>query len=154
DEDFDTSYEGLLTLAATLGEVKPKATPGEVLATLETGLYKDWATPDCDKRCPICLDDYESTSTVLKLRECSHWMHRDCLQQWLGTANTCPVCRKPVSNQSAPRARPRYTGFRFRPPPDQPGSTLRRFPRDPPGPGDPGFGPSGNLPLPSFPPWG
>ena len=57
DEDFDTSYESLLSLAATLGDVKPRCTSESVIASLPTGLYRDWATPDSDARCPICLDD-------------------------------------------------------------------------------------------------
>lgn len=40
-----------------LGEAKPRATPQHVVASLPTGFHKDWATPDGDHRCPICLDD-------------------------------------------------------------------------------------------------
>ena len=57
DEDFDESYEGLLSLAASIGEAKPRATPDDVVAKMETGLYKDWKNCDSDQRCPICLDD-------------------------------------------------------------------------------------------------
>jgi hypothetical protein len=57
DEDFDSSYESLLSLASTLGEARPRATPNHVIAALPTGFYKDWQTPDSDQRCPICLDD-------------------------------------------------------------------------------------------------
>ncbi|KAJ3805481.1 hypothetical protein EV368DRAFT_42422, partial [Lentinula lateritia] len=80
DEDFDQSYEGLMSLAATLGEVKPRATPDHVVAGLKTGFYKDWASDECDKRCPICLDDYKSLDPVLKLNDCSHWLHKSCLE--------------------------------------------------------------------------
>ncbi|KAJ3966455.1 hypothetical protein EV361DRAFT_809052, partial [Lentinula raphanica] len=96
DEDFDQSYEGLMSLAATLGEVKPRATPDHVIAGLKTGFYKDWVSDDCDKRCPICLDDYKALDPVLKLNDCSHWLHKSCLEQWLKGASTCPVCRKAV----------------------------------------------------------
>lgn len=57
DDDFDDSYEGLLNLAATLGDVKPKSTPAEVLAKLEKGTYREWKASGGDQRCPICLDD-------------------------------------------------------------------------------------------------
>ncbi|KAJ3800748.1 hypothetical protein GGU11DRAFT_653856, partial [Lentinula aff. detonsa] len=76
DEDFDQSYEGLMSLAATLGEVKTRATPDHVIAGLKTGFYKDWASDECDKRCPICLDDYKALDPVLKLNDCSHWLHK------------------------------------------------------------------------------
>ncbi|KAJ3933331.1 MAG: hypothetical protein NXY57DRAFT_892250, partial [Lentinula lateritia] len=106
DEDFDQSYEGLMSLAATLGEVKPRATPDHVVAGLKTGFYKDWASDECDKRCPICLDDYKALDPVLKLNDCSHWLHKSCLEQWLKGASTCPVCRKSVQT-SAPHRHPR-----------------------------------------------
>ncbi|KAL4257547.1 RING-type E3 ubiquitin transferase, partial [Pleurotus pulmonarius] len=102
DEDFDTSYEGLLSLAATLGDAKPKSTPEHIIAGLPTGIYKDWATPDSDHRCPICLDDYEPSDPVLKLPACNHWLHKACLEQWLRGANTCPVCRNTVKTSRTP----------------------------------------------------
>ncbi|KDQ23079.1 hypothetical protein PLEOSDRAFT_1049851, partial [Pleurotus ostreatus PC15] len=80
DEDLDTSYEGLLSLAATLGDAKPKSTPEHVVAGLPTGFYKDWATSDSDHRCPICLDDYKPLDPVLKLPACNHWLHKVCLE--------------------------------------------------------------------------
>ncbi|KAF8623770.1 hypothetical protein AX15_006211 [Amanita polypyramis BW_CC] len=96
DEDFDESYESLLSLAAAIGDVKPRCTPEEVISKLETAMYKDWATSDCDKRCPICLDDYSLIDPVMKMGDCGHWLHKDCLHQWLKGANTCPVCRMVV----------------------------------------------------------
>ncbi|KAH7922006.1 hypothetical protein BV22DRAFT_969121, partial [Leucogyrophana mollusca] len=96
DELFDSSYEGLLSLSAQLGEARSRATPDEVIASLTSGEYKDWATEDSETRCPICLDDYEPTDPVTKLQDCTHWLHKACLEQWLHTANTCPVCRKKV----------------------------------------------------------
>ncbi|PPQ99420.1 hypothetical protein CVT24_005407 [Panaeolus cyanescens] len=110
DDDFDSSYESLLNLAATLGDVRAKSTPEEIINTQETAMYKEWATAESDQRCPICLDDYAQDDMVLKLSNCSHWLHRDCLKQWLQTANTCPVCRKRVdvpSSDSASSSRPR-----------------------------------------------
>jgi len=118
DEDFDESYEGLLSLSATLGDVKPKATPPSILSELETGQYKDWATSESDQRCPICLDDYQPTDPVLKLNNCSHWLHKDCLQQWLQGARTCPVCRKSVyptsqASSSSRRSHPRHPHIHY-----------------------------------------
>ncbi|KAG2755034.1 hypothetical protein P692DRAFT_20690514, partial [Suillus brevipes Sb2] len=106
DELFDSSYEGLLSLGETLGEVRSKATPADVIASLPTGTYQAWAKEDSETRCPICLDDaricqnhsYGRDDPVTKLVECTHWLHKACLEQWLKTANTCPVCRKKVKN--------------------------------------------------------
>ncbi|KLO09520.1 hypothetical protein SCHPADRAFT_979731 [Schizopora paradoxa] len=102
DEDFDSSYEGLLALAATLGEVKPRSTPGNVIEALPSGTFKEWKKPDSDARCPICLDDYSDADAVLKCEPCGHWCHKECLQQWLHTARTCPVCRGKVNPAGCP----------------------------------------------------
>lgn len=40
--------------------------------------------------CPICLSD---SKTDLIRTECGHFFHKKCLQNWLETNNTCPVCR-------------------------------------------------------------
>ena len=99
DEDFDTSYESLLSLAATIGEVRPRHTPDNVINLLPTGTFKEWRNSESDQRCPICLDDvsvqrllqvlqpfnlmhlqYQEDDSVMKLSDCSHWLHKDCLQ--------------------------------------------------------------------------
>jgi len=105
DEDFDSSYENLLSLASVVGEARPRATPSHVIAALPTGFYKDWQTVDSDQRCPICLDDYTPLDPVLKLSDCLHWLHKNCLEQWLRNANTCPVCRKRVEGPRCPPSR-------------------------------------------------
>ncbi|OSD07668.1 hypothetical protein PYCCODRAFT_1358288, partial [Trametes coccinea BRFM310] len=81
DEDFDFSYEGLITLSSILGDVKPRGTPSDVIASLPRGTYSEWARPGAtEERCPICLDDYEATDPCLRIGGCSHWFHEGCLQ--------------------------------------------------------------------------
>ncbi|KAG6820021.1 hypothetical protein H0H93_006359 [Arthromyces matolae] len=80
DEDWNGDYDTLISLAATLGDVKPRSTSDDVMATLETGLFKEWQTPESDHRCPICLDDYQADDILLKLADCSHWLHHECLR--------------------------------------------------------------------------
>jgi hypothetical protein len=57
DEEFDESYEALLSLSSVVGDARPRGTSPTVLNTMEKGKYADWATAEGDKRCPICLDD-------------------------------------------------------------------------------------------------
>ncbi|PBK63340.1 hypothetical protein ARMSODRAFT_540558 [Armillaria solidipes] len=79
DEDFDDSYGGLLSLSPILGDV-PRAMPADVISGMKIGLYKDWSTSDSVHRCPICLGDYSPTDPVMKLDDCSHWLHKECLE--------------------------------------------------------------------------
>ncbi|TCD65376.1 hypothetical protein EIP91_002740 [Steccherinum ochraceum] len=116
DEDLDTSYEGLLRLTSLIGEARPRGTSRTVIDSLPNGKYSEWATASSEKRCPICLDDYEPSDPVLKVPKCSHWFHKDCLEQWLGSASTCPVCRGPI-DPNAPHIEalpPRFSRFRDR----------------------------------------
>ncbi|KAI0780368.1 hypothetical protein BD413DRAFT_607684 [Trametes elegans] len=107
DEDFDVSYEGLISLSTVLGDAKPRGTPGDVLASLPRARYSEWADPGAtDDMCPICLDNYQPADDCLRIPHCSHWFHEGCIQQWLKTARTCPVCRgrvvRPPSANEAP----------------------------------------------------
>ena len=55
--------------------------------------------------CPVCVEkflilpdapgdaDDESSASGIALLPCGHAYHNQCLKQWLGQANSCPVCR-------------------------------------------------------------
>jgi len=44
--------------------------------------------------CSICLEDFPDSGTgVRRINPCGHVFHRQCLQNWLNTARTCPICR-------------------------------------------------------------
>ncbi|KAG5451622.1 RING finger protein 44 [Clonorchis sinensis] len=40
----------------------------------------------------ICLDDYESKD-LLRAMRCRHEFHAKCVDKWLKTKRTCPLCR-------------------------------------------------------------
>lgn len=50
-------------------------------------------TDSLDKKCPICLNEYEPGVTVKKL-PCDHHFHCSCIVPWLQQTNSCPMCRK------------------------------------------------------------
>ena len=41
--------------------------------------------------CTICLVQY--TEETKKTTECHHIFHQECLDKWLQTNNSCPLCR-------------------------------------------------------------
>ncbi|TGZ58280.1 hypothetical protein CRM22_009738 [Opisthorchis felineus] len=53
-------------------------------------------TKDCvaetEDRCMICLDDYEPKD-LLRAMRCRHEFHAKCVDKWLKTKRTCPLCR-------------------------------------------------------------
>lgn len=48
-----------------------------------------------DTCCSICLCEMDSTSVVRKLR-CNHLFHADCIDPWLISNQTCPLCKDDV----------------------------------------------------------
>ena len=43
--------------------------------------------------CVVCLSECKPEEIVKKLPPCGHWFHPDCIDKWLATHSTCPVCR-------------------------------------------------------------
>ena len=72
DEDFDASYESLLSLAATIGDVRPRHTPDHVINSLPTATFKEWRNAESDQRCPICLDDVSTQQLLDALSPSDH----------------------------------------------------------------------------------
>lgn len=54
--------------------------------------------------CAVCLGDYKDTETLRLLPECGHVFHRSCIDPWLMTNPTCPICRSSPHLQPAPVA--------------------------------------------------
>lgn len=42
--------------------------------------------------CAICKDNF-SLPVSNKMMPCGHGYHEDCIVTWLGSRNSCPVCR-------------------------------------------------------------
>lgn len=46
--------------------------------------------------CTICLSAVEEAEVVRILPNCGHLFHVSCIDRWLGSQSTCPVCRAAV----------------------------------------------------------
>eukprot|EP00850_Spirogloea_muscicola_P011560 SM000072S21194 [mRNA] locus=s72:196568:197642:- [translate_table: standard] len=46
-----------------------------------------------DSQCAICLMDYDKGEEVVRLPPCGHAFHAACIDSWLHTQTTCPICR-------------------------------------------------------------
>lgn len=45
------------------------------------------------KECAVCLSDYEEGDVVRWLPSCGHTFHGVCIDEWLDSKTTCPICR-------------------------------------------------------------
>ncbi|CAA7022188.1 unnamed protein product [Microthlaspi erraticum] len=43
--------------------------------------------------CPVCLCEFETEDKLRLLPKCSHAFHVDCIDTWLLSHSTCPLCR-------------------------------------------------------------
>ncbi|KAI9080152.1 hypothetical protein K1719_037830 [Acacia pycnantha] len=43
--------------------------------------------------CAICLSEFEIGETVKIVPNCKHVFHRECIDTWLSSHVTCPICR-------------------------------------------------------------
>jgi len=55
--------------------------------------------------CSVCMDDVFIGTEVVAL-PCSHWFHEACATAWLSAHNTCPICRKGITPDSASPSSP------------------------------------------------
>ena len=52
---------------------------------------------ECEKTCSICLNEMKQTDKLRKMRDCDHFFHKDCIDNWLLIKSNCPYCRKDCS---------------------------------------------------------
>ncbi|XP_052705176.1 E3 ubiquitin-protein ligase RNF38-like isoform X3 [Crassostrea angulata] len=88
------NYEALLNLAERLGEAKPKGlTKPEIEQLPAYRFNKENPHSDMDQTsCVVCMCDFENRQ-LLRVLPCSHEFHAKCVDKWLKTNRTCPICR-------------------------------------------------------------
>ncbi|KAL3638599.1 RING-H2 finger protein atl7 [Castilleja foliolosa] len=47
-----------------------------------------------DTLCSVCLGEYEAEDKLQQIPGCGHTFHMDCIDLWLSTRTTCPLCRQ------------------------------------------------------------
>ncbi|XP_022097685.1 RING finger protein 44-like isoform X2 [Acanthaster planci] len=102
NEDAEVeNYEALLNLAERLGEAKPRGLTKAYIDQLPSYLYK----PDTHRSindqtcCVVCMCDFEARQ-LLRVLPCSHEFHARCVDKWLKTNRTCPICRADASEMN------------------------------------------------------
>ncbi|MBA0562076.1 hypothetical protein Golob_007154, partial [Gossypium lobatum] len=46
--------------------------------------------------CAVCLTEFEEDETLRLLPKCNHAFHVPCIDTWLRSHTTCPMCRAPI----------------------------------------------------------
>ncbi|XP_020581001.1 E3 ubiquitin-protein ligase ATL6-like [Phalaenopsis equestris] len=86
------------TAAAAVGgrSRRQRGLDAAILETFPTLVYSEVKEHKIGKgalECAICLNEFEEEDTIRLLPKCDHVFHQECIDAWLATHVTCPVCR-------------------------------------------------------------
>ncbi|GMY28801.1 RING-H2 finger protein ATL11-like [Fagus crenata] len=97
----DRRIRGRLDLAVAVGgsgrrSRRARGLDADVIDTFPTFVYSTVKGLKIGKgslECAVCLNEFEDDETLRLLPKCSHVFHTDCIDAWLASHTTCPVCR-------------------------------------------------------------
>ncbi|KAK4348527.1 hypothetical protein RND71_031282 [Anisodus tanguticus] len=69
---------------------------------------KTSSSEDSGNECPVCLTAFVEGEEVRQLKTCKHMYHFSCIDKWLCSKSSCPVCRA-----SVPLKRPKRPAVNF-----------------------------------------
>lgn len=79
-----------------------------VIRTFPTFIYsavKDLKLGKGSLECAVCLSEFEDDETLRLIPKCDHVFHPDCIDLWLASHATCPVCRANLAAEHKEEAR-------------------------------------------------
>ena len=63
------------------------------------GVGGDRAAGGC-RVCAICLEVFVLEDICSEVPTCRHVFHRDCIDAWMKSQTTCPLCRRNIADGS------------------------------------------------------
>lgn len=97
-----------LTVAHVRSREQPKrGLDPAVIASLPGFAFKqrdvgDQDNPPSTTECSVCLGVIENGEMARLLPNCNHIFHAECIDKWLGSHSSCPICR----TEAEPRVQP------------------------------------------------
>jgi E3 ubiquitin-protein ligase RNF38/44 len=91
------NYEALLNLAERLGEAKPRGLAKLEIEQLVSYKFNAETHQGDQTSCVVCMCDFEARQ-LLRVLPCSHEFHAKCVDKWLRSNRTCPICRGNASD--------------------------------------------------------
>ena len=103
EEEGEMSYDALLRLGEQIGNVKEERwalVAKEKINSIPIMKFtKDMAEGKDENhtevKCLVCQFTYEDGDELRKLR-CGHCFHRECIDEWLSSKDTCAFCLKSI----------------------------------------------------------
>ncbi|XP_078589473.1 E3 ubiquitin-protein ligase RNF38-like isoform X2 [Branchiostoma floridae x Branchiostoma japonicum] len=101
EENAEENYEALLNLAERLGEAKPRGMSKAKIEDLPSYRYNPDNHQSQQTLCVVCMCDFENRQ-LLRVLPCNHEFHAKCVDKWLKSNRTCPICRADASELASP----------------------------------------------------
>ncbi|CAI9298220.1 unnamed protein product [Lactuca saligna] len=100
-DEFDnvTALQGQLQQLFTLHD---SGVDQSFIDTLPVFTYKSIIGVKNPFDCAVCLCEFEGDDQLRLLPNCSHAFHMDCIDTWLLSHSTCPLCRSNLLSDYAP----------------------------------------------------
>ncbi|KAL6326386.1 hypothetical protein AAG906_008248 [Vitis piasezkii] len=82
----------------------PQGLDPAIISSLPIVLHQQSPSPagSSIEDCCICLGIFQEGDKVKILPQCHHYYHSECVDRWLGTHTSCPLCRASVRVHSLP----------------------------------------------------
>jgi E3 ubiquitin-protein ligase EL5 len=74
----------------------------ELLRSLPVTVYRAKGASSEAEECAVCLAALEDGEAARFLPRCGHGFHAECVDTWLASHTTCPLCRLTVAKPPAP----------------------------------------------------
>ncbi|KAF7817128.1 putative RING-H2 finger protein ATL12 [Senna tora] len=85
----DVNFQGLTQRASTTYSGIDK----QVIEALPFFKFSSLKGSKQGLECCVCLSKFEDTEVLRLLPKCKHGFHMNCIDKWLETHSTCPLCR-------------------------------------------------------------
>ncbi|KAJ7973385.1 E3 ubiquitin-protein ligase ATL6-like [Quillaja saponaria] len=72
----------------------------ETFPTLEYSVVKGLKIGKGALECAVCLCEFEDDEKLRLIPKCDHVFHPECIDEWLKSHTTCPVCRANLAPES------------------------------------------------------
>lgn len=92
-------FGGVSAATAAAATSDDKGLDSSVISSIPLFVYEDGEKEEEEEEeeeCAICLGLWEVGDFGRKLRNCGHGFHVECIDMWLSSHSTCPLCRSPV----------------------------------------------------------
>ncbi|CAH1424349.1 unnamed protein product [Lactuca virosa] len=114
------AFRGIGIVAHIQSEEPPKrGLEPTVISSLPILMYKDIDhKPDhssVSPECAVCLSTFEGGQMIRVLPNCNHHFHADCIDKWLSSRSSCPICRHEVEPAASINPLPREPSTRLGP---------------------------------------